>query len=168
MNIFLTGNIQVGKSTAIRRFFEMEDIKPLGFTTHIDRQTGILTMKLIGNDISEEIELAEPGKEGRPVPDIDAFNKAGYMLKNMDLSGCNMLVMDELGFMEKDAAVFIATVEELLDKGIPALGVLRNKPEGPFWNMLHERADTVILTVDEKNRNMIPKMIAERFRCGSL
>ena len=56
MNVFLTGNVQVGKSTAIKRFLEKENISPLGFTTHLDRSTGLLTIKIIGKDGDREIK----------------------------------------------------------------------------------------------------------------
>ena len=160
MNVFLTGNVQVGKSTAIKKFLEKKNIKPLGFTTHLDRKTGSLIMKLRGNSGDQTLEVAAPGGEHRPLPDIGAFDRAGKLLTDIDTSGCDMLIMDELGFMEKDAAVFMAAVPALLDRGVPTIGVLRNKPDGPFWSMLHERGDTVILTVDEENRDDIPDMIA--------
>ena len=160
MNVFLTGNVQVGKSTVIKRFLEKENISPLGFTTHLDRSTGVLTIKIIGKDGDREIKAAAPIGGSRPVPDIEAFDRAGKMLTDMDISDCDMLIMDELGFMERDAHVFTDAVPAMLDRGIRTVGVLRNKPDGPFWDMLHERDDTVILTVDEENRDDIPDIIA--------
>lgn len=160
MNVFLTGNVQVGKSTAIKRFLEKENISSLGFTTHLDRSTGLLTIKIIGKDGDREIKAAAPIGGSRPVPDIEAFDRAGKMLTDMDTSDCDMLIMDELGFMERDAHVFTDAVPAMLDRGIRTVGVLRNKPDGPFWNMLHERDDTVILTVDEENRDDIPDIIS--------
>lgn len=160
MNVFLTGNVQVGKSTAIKRFLEKENISPLGFTTHLDRSTGVLTIKIIGKDGDREIKAAAPIGGSRPVPDIEAFDRAGKMLTDMDISDCDMLIMDELGFMERDAHVFTDAVPAMLDRGIRTVGVLRNKPDGPFWDMLHERDDTVILTVDEENRDDIPDIIS--------
>ena len=160
MNVFLTGNVQAGKSTAIKRFLEKENISPLGFTTHLDRSTGLLTIKIIGKDGDREIKAAAPIGGSRPVPDIEAFDRAGKMLTDMDTSDCDMLIMDELGFMERDAHVFTDAVPAMLDRGIRTVGVLRNKPDGPFWDMLHERDDTVILTVDEENRDDIPDIIS--------
>ena len=160
MNVFLTGNVQVGKSTAIKRFLEKENISPLGFTTHLDRSTGVLTIKIIGKDGDREIKAASPIGGSRPVPDIEAFDRAGKMLTDMDTSDCDMFIMDELGFMERDAHVFTDAVPAMLDRGIRTVGVLRNKPDGPFWDMLHERDDTVILTVDEENRDDIPDIIS--------
>ena len=81
MNVFLTGNVQAGKSTAIKRFLEKENISPLGFTTHLDRSTGLLTIKIIGKDGDREIKAAAPIGGSRPVPDIEAFDRAGKMLK---------------------------------------------------------------------------------------
>ena len=127
MNVFLTGNVQVGKSTAIKRYQEKENISPLGFTTHLDRSTGLLTIKIIGKDGDREIKAAAPIGGSRPVPDIEAFDRAGKMLTDMDTSDCDMLIMDELGFMERDAHVFTDAVPAMLDRGIRTVGVLRNK-----------------------------------------
>ena len=106
MNIFLTGNVQVGKSTAIKKFLEKENIKPLGFTTHLDRDTGSLMMKVSVNDGEYDFQVAAPGKSHRPVPDTDAFDRAGRLLMDIDTQRCKLLIMDELGFLEKDASVF--------------------------------------------------------------
>lgn len=160
MNVFLTGNVQVGKSTAIKRFLENTGIKPLGFTTQLDRNTGSLFMNVMDNTGDILLEVARPGGVHRPIPDMDAFNKAGAILRGIDTSECRLLIMDELGFMEKDAELFMAAVPELLDRGIPTVGVLRYKEDGPFWRMLHEREDTVIVTVTEENRSDIPDIIS--------
>lgn len=164
MNVFLTGNVQVGKSTAISRFIERSGYKPLGFRTKIDRAAGSLMMEVIGSNKTERFEVASRGVEvDYPVPDIDAFNRAGELIRTLDTSECELFLMDELGYMERNAEVFKSAVEEVLDCGVKTVGVLRNRPDGPFWNMIHGRSDTVVITVTEENREEMPEIIKENF-----
>lgn len=161
MNVFLTGNVQIGKSTAINRFIERSGYKPLGFRTKINRATGSLMMEVIGNNGIDAFEVASRGVEvNYPIPDISAFNCAGELMRAADTSNCELFLMDELGYMERNAEIFKSAVQEILDRGIKTVGVLRNRPDGPFWTMLHERSDTKIVTVTEENREEMPDIIA--------
>ncbi|MGN1350775.1 MAG: nucleoside-triphosphatase [Anaerovoracaceae bacterium] len=164
MNVFLTGDVQVGKSTAIRRFLEENNISVCGFRTCLNRENYQLNMEIIGKQGSENLLVAERKTEGGPpVPDLAAFDEGGRLLGEMDLTGASMLLMDELGYMERNALEFRGAVAELLDSGIPVVGVLRNKPEGPFWEMIHEHPETVLLTVTRENRDEMPRIVASYF-----
>ena len=158
MNIFLTGDVQVGKTTALNRFMEENGISPLGFRTELNRESRELVMKIYSPGGEESLTVGYPGPD-HPLPDKDAFNEGGRLLKAMDTSGCRLILMDELGFLEKDSLVFQEAVRELLDGEIPVVGVLRNMPQGPFWKLLHEMEGTRVLTVDMKNRDRIPEIM---------
>lgn len=156
--------MQVGKSTAISRFIESGGYEPLGFRTKIDRDTGSLMMEVIGNNKTDRFEVASRGVGvNYPIPDIAAFDRAGELIRAADTSECGLFLMDELGFMERNAEVFKSAVEEVLDRGVKTVGVLRNRPDGPFWKMIHGRSDTVVITVTEENREDIPDIITENF-----
>lgn len=168
MHVFLTGDVQVGKSTAIGRFLDERGLAPLGFRTLLDREAGILNITVISKNGNYSIEAAKIMKNGRPAVDIECFNEAGERLAALDTEGCSLLIMDELGFMERDAEVFKAAVKGLLDRGIPAVGVLRNRTDGPFWDYLHAREDVKILTVTEENRDSMPDMLYNSFTVCTL
>lgn len=162
--VFLTGDVQVGKSTAIRRFLEENGIAVRGFRTCLNRQNYHLNMEILGAENSEVFEVAAREAEGqRPVPDLEAFDRGGRLLRQLDLSGASMVLMDELGYMERNALEFRGAVSELLEGELPVIGVLRSKPDGPFWQMLHQREDTVVLTVTLENRDEMPQIIASYF-----
>lgn len=155
MHVFLTGAVQVGKSTAISRFLAGRTVEPGGFQTLWTPQ-GVLELRLL--ETGEVFQAARRG-EGRVTADPAAFDAAGRRLLEL---GCrrSLLLMDELGFLERDAAVFRRAVETLWDGGAAVLGVLRDRPDNVFRGLLEGRADTVILPVTEENRDGIPGQIA--------
>lgn len=161
MNLFLTGDIQIGKSTAIQIFLKRYDIKTCGFRTLLNRNTSELMIHLFNK--AETISLTAAGKHpqtGYPEPDTDAFDRAGKLIRLSDTSDYALFIMDELGFMEKNALIFRQVIEEILRSDIPVLGVIRNRPDGPFWDLVHSLEDTRIITVSEKNRDDIPALLA--------
>lgn len=155
MHVFLTGAVQVGKSTAIRRYLAGRPDTPGGFTTAWTPE-GALALRLLAT--GETFTAARRGTRGIAA-DPAAFDAAGQRLLELG-AGAPLLLMDELGFLEKDAALFRRAVEALLDAGTPVLGVLRDRPDNVFRAGLEARRDTVILTVTEENREEIPSKIA--------
>ena len=153
MHVFLTGPVQVGKSTAINRYLESRGMVPGGFRT-MWTPAGVLELRLL--ECGEVFAAARRTPEGVQA-DPAAFDAAGRLLERA--SGASLLVMDELGFLEKDAAVFRRAVETLLDGGTPVLGVLRDRPDNVFRPLLEGRTDTVILTVSKENREGLPEKL---------
>lgn len=155
MHVFLTGPVQVGKSTAIDRFLSGRGMDPGGFRTRWTPR-GVLELRLLETG---EIFSAARREDGRVTADPAAFDAAGRRLLELGC-GRSLLVMDELGFLERDAADFRRAVEALLDGGVPVLGVLRDRPDNVFRPGLSRRADTVILTVTKENRDAVPEQIS--------
>ncbi len=88
-----------------------------------------------------------------------AFDRVGpKLLQNRG----QILVLDELGYLEKDERLFQDAVFQALDGDGPVLGVLR---EGfPGWTaQIAARPDVEVLTVTEENRDEIPLAILSRF-----
>lgn len=154
MQVFLTGAIQVGKSTAIRMYLAGAQVLPGGFTTAW-RSSGTLELRLLETGETFSVARRVPG---RVVPDPAAFDAAGRRLCEL---GCSrpLLLMDELGFLERQALEFRGAVESLLDTGVPVLGVLRDRPDNPFTPRIASNPNAVILTVNRENRNQIPAEI---------
>ena len=91
--------------------------------------------------------------------DRAAFDAAG--------SGCcrpggrrSLLLMDELGFLERCSPVFQRAVFTLLDGPTPVLGVLRRHAKSPFWGPVSRRADVRLLPLTVENRAEIPTELA--------
>ena len=74
------------------------------------------------------------------------------------LSDCGpggIIVMDELGFMEKDAAAFQNKVIERLQGGIPVLAAIKNRQDIDFLNTLRALPETVEIVLTEENREEV-------------
>ena len=72
----------------------------------------------------------------------------------------SLLLMDELGFLERCSPVFQRAVFTLLDGPTPVLGVLRRHEKSPFWGPVSRRADVRLLPLTVENRAEIPAELA--------
>ena len=143
MHIFLTGPLQSGKSTAIARYLVGRPEAPGGFRTHWDRAGGRLTLELL--ETGETLSVATMEPHG-----VRA-DRAGRR---------SLLLMDELGFLERCSPVFQRAVFTLLDGPTPVLGVLRRHAKSPFWGPVSRRADVRLLPLTVENRAEIPTELA--------
>lgn len=157
-HIFLTGDVQVGKSTAISKALELLHVTPGGFRTF-----GVNYQKDGSSDVvifpahstpENGYVVAHRASSGNSLfPEIfDEFGSV-YLQQPADL-----ILMDELGYMESAAKKFQQTVFETLDGTTPVLGVVRNK-ETPFLNAVRARDDVLLLPVTKNNRGYIPEKI---------
>ncbi len=163
--IFLTGDLQVGKSTIIQKV-----IKELGVSTGGFRTIG-------GNyapDGSSDVFLL--GMEELPSPEKivahrfgsvrgntvfpEVFDTLGPKLLN---SSASLMIMDELGFMETDAVQFQNAVFSILDGPIPVLGVVRNK-QTPFLDKVRAHPNVDVIIVTKENREEIFRQVLEIFK----
>ncbi|MDR1797117.1 MAG: nucleoside-triphosphatase [Clostridiales Family XIII bacterium] len=186
LNVFLTGERGVGKSTAIARFAATLDFTPAGFRTFP------LPLEGAGRDCvciaaygAPPGDLAVPG-QGNGVVAIrnrDAFKMEVFpaafdtvgarVLREGRSSGARLVVMDELGFMESGAAAFQEEVRLCLGADVPVLGVLKKAlPPGgfgggnartAFLESVRARGDVRVLEVTEANREKIFRQLCEMF-----
>lgn len=166
-HIFLTGDIQIGKSTAIRHFLDrMEDSRPElkrgGFRTVADYlEDGTSTVHIVSP--AGEPELNDnnmimrrfskgPGKK-RPELYLDVFETAGAELLK-EAASCDYILMDEIGFAESRSYAFLEEIFKLLDGDIPIIGVTR-KQDLDILNKVREHSRVISLEVTEENRDRI-------------
>lgn len=93
--------------------------------------------------------------------DTETFDKFGVQCLRRASESAEIIVMDELGFLEKDAELFRKAVLETLKAGIPVLGVIRQGMPG--WTGQAAGQGRVI-EVTEDNRDKIPEMISEMLK----
>lgn len=165
-HIFLTGEIQVGKSTLIRRV--LGELGPLtlgGFFTVSapDAETGELGVFLLpaaepdaACTAKRRVGLRIRGRGG--VGDPAAFDRAGCAALR-GAEEAQLILMDEIGRMERDAAAFTARIEALLDCERPILGVLRGAAHTPLAECIRAHPGTRLVTVTPDNREaMLPEL----------
>lgn len=166
-NIFLTGDINVGKSTAIFRFLEKYILKSnriAGFKTKPLYENECLKGYYIESQISPMISNISENIVGISadvglkkccygVPKV--FEKKGVQILCESLKIPNSIIlMDELGFFEKDALQFIKQVHRTLDSPHKVLGVLKEK-KNDFLNSISSRKDVKVIRVTLENRDEI-------------
>ena len=157
MHIFLTGPLQSGKSTAIARYLAGRPESPGGFRTRWDRAAGRLALALL--ETGESLPVAAMELHGvRAAP--AAFVAAGERRLSAPAGRRSLLLMDELGFLERCSPVFQRAVFTLLDGPTPVLGVLRRHANSPFWGPVSRRADVRLLPLTGVNRAEIPAELA--------
>lgn len=163
-HIFLTGDIQVGKSTAIRKALAMLGCSVGGFRTsgtnyQADGSSDVVIYAASASPESGYRVAHRSATTGISVyPEI--FDEFGtYYLQQPG----TILLMDELGYMESKALKFQEAVFAALDGTTPVLGVIRNR-DTPFLNIVRKRDDVIVLTVTEANRDIIPNKISYFFK----
>ena len=163
MPLFLTGARQVGKSTALRRALAASGLRYGGVMTRFDSRHGERKLYLLPYSASEALPedlpeshiCARMGAEGRRA-DPAVFDTLGAsLLREAALDpAVDILVIDELGFLEAEAEGFRAAVYEALQGTKPVLGVVR---EGlGAWS---EAPLGELIEVTEGNREEIPGKI---------
>ncbi len=168
MHIFLTGNIQVGKSTVILKTLSMLGIIPGGFRTYFGPDRKSPNRGLYINSASdaqlyrEENVVAKFTENNPPQVFVDKFDTLGVELIRSARTTANFIVMDECGNLEKNALLFQRELLDALNGIIPILGVI--KLSGNGWvDKIRNHPNVSVITVSEKNRDTLPSMLTRQF-----
>ena len=168
-NIFLTGRIQTGKSTAIRRALAAVadlDRKMLGgFLTveNPDTPTQADCIYLIAADGSEaccpeNLAFRRTFQQGRRFRvKKETFEVRGCrMLRNTE--GRKLILMDEIGTAEAGCENFHRQILETLAGELPVLGVLQSR-SGGFLAEIRQHPGVELITVTEENREQVTERL---------
>ena len=167
-HILICGEKGVGKSTLIRRLLEAADLTVGGFYTKMDESPKEVMHPIYiypaKQPITERKRLQKNligrcGEFGRRKESFPAvFDTLGREYLE-DTQGCQVIVMDELGFMESEAYAFRSAVLRALDSDVPVLAAVKNRMEVEFLRQVcaHPRAEVV--PIDPKNREELYRML---------
>lgn len=154
-HIFLQGEKGIGKSTLIRRFLQTYTGEVGGFYTV--RTQGVLN-DVFTVHLLQANSPAVPSIDnllfvcGKPEPATQKrFDQLGCQSLER-LENCSLLVMDELGPHEAQAAAFRSRVLHLLDGEIPILGVLQLGAESAWPELVHHPKVSLV-EITKTNRN---------------
>ena len=162
-HIFLTGEIQVGKSTIINKICTELSLAPQGFKTIAINcgESGADYLYILPYNLSEPMESDKPfakrnrnerKREGFP----EVFDELGVKIlrESMINQDTNIMVMDELGFFENEAYAFQNEIIKCLDGTIPILGVIKpHRTE--FLDRVRSHNNVEIIEVTLENRDDI-------------
>lgn len=164
-NIFLTGEIQIGKSTIINKVMNNIIANYGGYkgSSEIQGNKKIISFRTLSEKdkkyilaIMDHVEQKfEIRKELFDIVLKEELEKA--LVKN------EIIIMDELGNFEENSDKFKEVVNKCLDSEKIVFGVLK-KRHGKFVNDIMKRKDVKLFFVDENNRNYIPNEIVKMLK----
>lgn len=169
LHLFLTGEIQVGKSTIVSSVVSRLGVPVSGFrTVSVFRDGGESDVFLIPasgslSDCCSASLLARRVPGRRPEVREEVFVSCGVPL----LSQCSggLVLMDELGWMESSSRLFQEAVFSVLDGPVPVLGVVRDQ-RLPFLDAVrhHPRVEVVVVTRENRDalRDRVFDLVRER------
>ena len=154
-HLFLTGRIQVGKSTLIQKWLSRCCVQTGGFYTKKEpERDGCIFVHILRADMNDTFRDDNILFDCRHRDEENAvalFNVLGTQtLDNAD--NYQLIIMDEIGYMESQAEDFQKAVLRVLDKDTPVLGVVREY-RSPFLDEVRSRPDVTVLEVTEENRD---------------
>ncbi|WP_419749194.1 nucleoside-triphosphatase [Terrisporobacter petrolearius] len=169
-NIFITGDIRIGKSTVIKKVLDLlkdnygnnlniggyKCCRNIIIEKHLTKYEFFLvslrdlsSYKIIENKVINNKDNVEIFTEN--------FNLYSQKL-NDDFKNCHLIILDEVGYAESNSYEFIDSLNKVLDSNITVLGVLKKK-NCSLINDIKKRDDLLLLEVDKNNRDFIYKDI---------
>ena len=161
MNVILTGERQIGKSTALSRFLTDYPGTVAGFRTVFDTRSDPRNRRLLLCPIPEgAAETAVTWTDGVPRIDLAVFDRC---VPPLLAQKADLLVLDELGKFEGGADEMRIAVENAFCSDTDLLAVVRC--DAPDWmGALKQRSDACVLTVTAENRDNIPAALEKLLR----
>lgn len=166
MHVFLTGDVQVGKSTVLQKTVSLLDLPIGGFRTSFgsDRAEADRWLYLwdaAGAPAMDEHHGVVHFIDRKPVVFLDRFNTlGGGALHRARESGAKLILMDECGRFEGRAEEFQREIFTALDGDVPVLGVVRQGYNG-WLDAIRNHPKVSLLTVTEDNRDALPEKVAK-------
>ncbi|MBR5261612.1 MAG: NUDIX domain-containing protein [Oscillospiraceae bacterium] len=172
MHIFITGEIQIGKSTLLGRALSaFPNIRTSGYRTVTveDVPDAKGSVYIIPADVPDA-PLGEHNRagiryrlgHGRKVF-TQVFDNYGVDCLSRT-AGSDIIIMDEIGIMEREADAFSAKIIELLDGDTPIVGVLRKSAETPLAQTIRSHPNVKIVEVTEQNRDSLVEMLTKHIQ----
>ena len=155
-HILICGEVGVGKSTLISKLLENTKKNISGYYTKSlkERPDGYHEIFMYApGDEEHAVYIAECDKKHHSV-NLDVFETFGVSLLEKVNKG-DIIVMDELGFMEERAEKFTSRVLELLDGDITVIGAVKSShPDSEFLEKVrnHKNADLYYITKENRDR----------------
>lgn len=169
-NIILTGEKGIGKSSVIKSFIEKlneeyENEHIYGFCTQkVDSNNPqesydkVYIYPANGQLIqSEEFCVADINKEKAFKLHSNVFEQTGCSLLS-DIPSGSIICMDELGFIEGTCNNFCQSVMNVLNSDCFVIAVIK-EASTPFLNDIRNHEKTILINVNEENRNKLPLQI---------
>lgn len=164
-NLFLTGKVGIGKSTVLKEVLKRINLPIGGYVTEriINGHIRTYTIKSLYDGVEKFTIARVNQKDGSKKVFIDSFDTGILSILNKSLKDKDVIVLDELGFMEDDIDIFTSKIYELLDSEKIILGILK-KHDCKFLNNIRARDDVIIVEITKENRDSILNKVLDIMR----
>lgn len=171
MHVFLCGDKHVGKSTLIKKILEKAAYSYdglLSFSRFIDAERHVFLKSVKGQEEGVLCGICSKQHIAERKPQV--FDVQGCQILQKAASASEVVVIDEIGSMEKDAQTYSKCIKKLVESQKPlVLGVLQDKAQTELAKWLRSRENIVWYRVTEENRNNlvteISRRITDELRC---
>ena len=166
MHLFITGEKGVGKSYALTRYLQGIEQSYHGIRTYMSPPKADGLCHIYGGaykdpPLYDEAHLiGRRDQPGRPQAITATFEGLLLGILEEAAAEAEIIVIDECGFLEREAERFKAKIFDLLEGETPLLGVLKRYPD-PFLQGIAAHPRVLLLEISVDNREGIPKLIAE-------
>jgi len=159
--VFLTGPVQIGKSTVIDAALRRLGRTVGGIrTVRVEGPEGGRAFVLVDCMTGERFPLAR-WTGGRMDVRLETFETGGVRALQRAIGGADLIVLDELGWMEIEAPKFQRHVFAALDSPTRVLGVVRSR-ENPFLDAVRAHPRVEVLPVTLENRDGLVEVVVQR------
>lgn len=172
-NIFITGSINVGKSTILNEVIDkLSHLKVGGFRTlpiyENNKRQGFILESLNGiTKCFAHVDMKTNAQFDVYKFDYNVFEDLGVLTLESALTESDIIIMDEIGIMEKQATKFRQMIIKCFDAPQFVLGSFQKRATW-FSNILKSRDDTKIFNINQNNRNRIPDQILNLIIFGTI
>jgi nucleoside-triphosphatase len=166
INLFVTGQPGVGKTTLIERVLGALDVRAGGFYTREIRRCGSrVGFAIVGLDGTEgvlaQVGLESPFRVGRYGVNRRDLERVGVPAIERAIRDAELVVMDEIGRMELCSEAFQSAVIRALDSPAPVLGTLQAR-SNEFLDAVRAREDVAVINVTTANRECLVPVLRDR------
>lgn len=165
-HVFLTGEIGCGKSTALRSVLDgLQGVKIKGLQTYYNEPRGSETKRLYlraFGDTAQGTFLAElPGGDLSRIASV--FNEEGSALLESARDQADLIVIDEIGRLEREAFAYHEALRRCIEGDVPMLCAIR-KLKAPWADWIRNHPRVRLIEVTTENRDRIPQEILDLLR----
>ncbi|MDO8568611.1 MAG: NTPase [Dehalococcoidales bacterium] len=155
----LTGRPGTGKTSLIKQVVTDLKVRAGGFYTEEIRSHGErLGFKLVTLDgkaaTLAHIDFKSAQRVSRYGVDIEALERVGVVALKQAATGCELVVVDEIGKMELLSSDFRETIRQIIDSGKRVLGTIMLS-SNPWADEIKHQAQVKLVTVTRENHQEI-------------
>ena len=164
MHVFLCGDKHVGKSTLIKKILEKapwEYEGLLSYSQFINGDRHVFLKSVTGGEEGVLCGICSNHHITERRPEV--FDLIGSEILGRATLAGSVVVIDEIGSMERDASIFSACVRDLVNSQAPLVfGVLQDMSQTDLAKWLRSRDNIIWYRVTEQNRNSLVEEISGR------